>query len=330
MWVLAPLLRHVCDVSREVSHELQVRQGACVPPLALTVHAGESYIHLWSGMRSVGEALHHLPLLEHDRLGHALALGEDPMAWSRARGTVAMPREDRLMDLVWARDRLVACGAQVDGYRIEDELRAHARAMFGAEVRVDDLRAAVARLYDPACLRRLAWHSGALGLGKPRDPVDTLVLQYLTDVGTFERGQEVVLVHTAPDVPMMCAAQELLRSEVRARGVTVEVNPSSNLFVGDLGDLTRHPVFQLSPMRADAPRVAVTLGSDDLTIFNAPLRVEWQLLKDAAALHPDVLKDVDQWLERIRVHGLRCGFALAEVRPLVAGAAMPSRVDLPP
>ena len=73
----------------------------------LTFHVGEDFRHLLSGLRAVDEALRFLNMGPGDRIGHGLALGLNYKIWcERVGGEVAMPRGERLDDLVWLRQRL--------------------------------------------------------------------------------------------------------------------------------------------------------------------------------------------------------------------------------
>ncbi len=97
-WVLAPLFRHVLDVSAKASIREQEDAG---PPLNVTTHVAEDFRHLLEGMRHIYEHVHYILGGTKGRLGHAIALGVDPQAWAESFGSVLMPAEERLWDLVW-------------------------------------------------------------------------------------------------------------------------------------------------------------------------------------------------------------------------------------
>ena len=80
---------------------LRTRRGLEVPTLRTTVHVGEDYVHLLSGLRRVDEALGQFSMREGDRIGHGLALGVDPREWVQRAGRLAVACEDRLLDLAW-------------------------------------------------------------------------------------------------------------------------------------------------------------------------------------------------------------------------------------
>ncbi|MBS0261721.1 MAG: hypothetical protein JSS02_07155, partial [Planctomycetes bacterium] len=100
-WVFSPLLRHVRQAAVIGAKALRHRFGLTLPPLRTTIHAGEDFVHLQTGLRLIDEALDHLDLREGDRIGHGVALGIDPYDWASRAGRLPLTVETRLLDLVW-------------------------------------------------------------------------------------------------------------------------------------------------------------------------------------------------------------------------------------
>lgn len=67
----------------------------------LTVHAGEDYSHLISGLRNIDETVRFCDYKSGDRLGHALALGIDPVSWAKNQNVIYIPAVEHLDNLVW-------------------------------------------------------------------------------------------------------------------------------------------------------------------------------------------------------------------------------------
>ncbi|UGV41089.1 hypothetical protein J7W08_01910 [Methanococcoides orientis] len=67
----------------------------------LTVHAGEDYSHLISGLRNIDETVRFCEFKSGDRLGHALALGIDPFSWASSQSVIYIPAVEHLDNLVW-------------------------------------------------------------------------------------------------------------------------------------------------------------------------------------------------------------------------------------
>jgi len=101
---------------------------------------------------------------------------------------------------------------------------------------------------------------------------------------------------------------------VGTSGLAVEVNPTSNLLIGNLGDLTTHPLWRLRPPYPgeDITPVSICVGSDDPVVFGSNLRQEYQALYDAMLLAGLSDEEARQWLDRTRACGLETRFTLAQ------------------
>ena len=117
-WVFRPLVTHIRQAAGVGGRELAGLGERQPAPLRTTVHAGEDFSHLLTGLRHVDEAAETLGLREGDRIGHGLALGVDPANWAATVGRVAMPREDRLLDLAWEWSWWTRRGRGADAARI--------------------------------------------------------------------------------------------------------------------------------------------------------------------------------------------------------------------
>ena len=91
----------------------------------------------------------------------------------------------------------------------------------------------------------------------------------------------------------------------------IEVNPTSNLLIGNLGDLRNHPLWRLrSPESKTATDLRVCIGSDDPITFATDLPTEYALLHDALVLAGLGADKADQWIDRARRTGLSSRFTL--------------------
>jgi hypothetical protein len=339
-WVLVPLFRHLIDESARVSmHD----EG--LTPLRVTAHVGEDFRHLLEGMRRIYEHIHYVMGAAPGRLGHAIALGVEPRAWSESVGSVLMPAEERLWDLVWEW-RLYT------KYRIKPEYVAEAPrgrvAILQNQIRqlsdyifvnvqhvhtIEELAEAhdvLHRFLVPPFSRTPAVEGGHMTFldavqnimsvdirGRVHSPKDVsdILRHYLDDETTFLRGQTLVDIPLDIDeVKALEAVQHALRCGIARQRVVVEVNPSSNLLIGDLLDLRNHPILRLNPPVREQdgpPPVAIALGSDDPLTFSTNLLREYTLLYEAACAAGYPERVVLEWLESIRRTGMDARFTLA-------------------
>nr|PMI26199.1 hypothetical protein BCU47_04515 [Enterovibrio norvegicus] len=96
--VFAPALR----VLRESRYPTQgIKFNRIFKPF-ITVHAGEDYSHLISGMRAIDESIMFCDFGSGDRIGHGLALGISPSNWAKKQETAYVTVGEHLDNLVWS------------------------------------------------------------------------------------------------------------------------------------------------------------------------------------------------------------------------------------
>lgn len=339
-WIFAPLFRHVFDAAAKVSI-LKAQDAG--PPLRVTAHVGEDFRHLMEGMRRVYEQVHYILGNATGRLGHAVALGVEPRMWAESVGSVLMPAEERLWDLVWewrlcSKYRIKPeYGAAPPPGRMDmllNQVRGLSEHVFGGHhYRIEELAEAhhmLHRFLIPPYVSKPVIDGGINAfLGAARDigtrnvhsavrsphRVVKILEHYLDNETVFRRGQTLIDVPIRNDeVAALAAIQHALRRGIAQNGIVVEVNPSSNLLIGDLLDLRNHPILRLCPPVPDPdgpPPVSIALGSDDPLTFSTQLLREYTLLHEAACAAGYPERAVQDWLESIRRTGMDARFTKA-------------------
>ena len=318
-WVMAPMLNLARGAARTAATAVRRETGREIPSLRTTVHAGEDFVHLLTGLRNLDEAISHYDLREGDRIGHGLSLGVEPREWARRAGRIAIAREERLFDLVW----VWTCCRQTLGDAISSESMELEYEIAELTYKIfDEPGKRPPTIHQLATLQRdLCNFTRLQEVGFPGDYVfrplqydarNELLCRYLTDANLFRRGRKNTWIDPSSEGDLLVSLQNALRTKVGSLGITVEVNPTSNLLIGDFGDLTNHPLWRLrSPLPgADAPPVSVCIGSDDPIVFASDLRQEYQRLADAMALAGLSEEQARQWLDRARSSGLESRFTL--------------------
>ena len=256
IWVMAPLMRWVREAGQAAAALLRDREIEGVPPLRTTVHAGEDFVHLLTGLRRLDEAIRHLGLEEGDRIGHGMALGLDPTTWFGRIGRVVQTREERLLDLVWEWNFYAKSHADVGSGRLSYLMSNIVRLgeqVFCQTVTPEDLVHLIRALH---CERELKGQGFPAGSGRataglqygeePGERWRRLLRDYLRSPQVWRNGRipETITLRDLPhEVDALHSLQGALRRVVGTRGLTVEVNPSSNLLIGDLGHIEDHPIW---------------------------------------------------------------------------------------
>ena len=311
-WVLAPLFRYLRALS-EAAAALAPDGPGTLEPLRCTAQAGEDFVHLLTGLRNVEEAVRRLGLRAGDRIGHALSLGVDAQDWCRRTGPVPVAVEERLLDLVWEWAWYGREGSDPPAGRgsfLDREIARLSKKVFGEPEPPYELERFVECLYDEKTL-------GDMGFPN-RDPPPVpngclkLVRDYLTSADLFERGQETEWIDPGAEGDALAALQAGVRRRLGQIGIAVEVNPTSNLLIGDLGDLSKHPLWRLRPPggMGDAPPVSLCIGSDDPLTFATDLRAEYQLVHDTLVLGGRSEAEACEWIDAARKTALAYRFTV--------------------
>jgi adenosine deaminase len=256
LWLFRPALAKL----REALDPIAAHDGD--PGPGLTLHVGESFPHLLSGLRAVHEPVAWGLWRSGDRLGHALALGVDAEAWSRRHPRVPQRQLDRLLDLEWALDRVARRRLDLPGGLMTDLQRELKHLRHALQLPEVDLHAHLRALTRDA-LR-------ALAQGFPPDPTWGRLVH-----GGLLRGGRWLEVPTGPDLPLLQALGPDLARELADRQVVIEVNPSSNLLVGALLSPLDQPRFWNRGLAPDAHQaLPLCLSADDPLAFATDLEDE--------------------------------------------------------
>jgi hypothetical protein len=316
-WVFLPLLARLRAASQQASAALG--SYARIPPLRVTLHAGEDFRRLCEGLRRIHEPIEFGALQNGDRLGHAVALGVPPVKWAESSDSTPQPAIERLDDLLWevARYRsgdMLAEAARVE--RVRGEIEHLARSIYDRGCTLEDLLEARRLRHDPRKISELGYPFMRGIRLYPKGAAMQLLWDYLTSADVYVRGQRPVRVRNEDsEIHMLQEAQRFLRRTLAAIPVVVEANPSSNVLVGDLR-LEDHPAFQLYPLPGqlalDGVRVPVSLGDDDPMVFATTLADEVGHLYFALLARKVPSLDAQEWLSGLAANGMTSRFTLRE------------------
>lgn len=95
--VFAPALRVIRSATHYHIHPLEKR----LRQPFITLHAGEDFPHIVSGLRSIDESVTFCNFRPNDRIGHGLALGISPGMWAKRQQRSYLSLQEHLDNLVW-------------------------------------------------------------------------------------------------------------------------------------------------------------------------------------------------------------------------------------
>lgn len=354
-----------------------------VPQLQMTYHVGEDFQSLVDGLRAIEEAIMFFNLNCGSRLGHALALGEDPDEYYEGKkNCILITQQDYLDNLVWVYYRIKRFS--LIGYEdlllnIEQEYNKYFRLIYGDAVSDEFFEAVIReagkyfqrsnervskgysnthfnfriseyysawqlRGDDPECYKNgyfkdtedfSEWKRFSVNKECPRDyriryNPECAYLYFLYHYNPHVKNEGRKTIEVQISHKMIKCIKEIQREMqfwISKLGIGIEVNPSSNFFIGTFDRYDKHPVFKLYNIGLtgsetklnECPQIPVCINTDDQGIFLTYLENEYALI----ALALEKAKDendknlynrmfIYQWIENIRKLGLQLSFAKPE------------------
>lgn len=236
-----------------------------------TYHAGEDFLHLLSGMRQVFEAIEFLDLKPGDRIGHATAIGIDPMLWlQRAAAWQQISYGEWLDTLLFTHHVLLQAGdaeSSSHAYRMESDIHRLAEHVFDrCDFNIQALKTAwLNRWRDPlgrSCQPELAGMAGCL-----------LAAWHAPAVYKRARILKNVRADFLP-AEMYRKIQDALLKICCQKQIALEVLPTSNVRISYYRRYSEHHIHRwLQPGAVNRP--SVVIGSDDPGIFSTNIFNEY-------------------------------------------------------
>ena len=305
LWVSAQTLRRVRQHSRAVAAR---RPGLRLEPLRLTVHVGEEFCSLTSGMRAVAEPFQWELIERGDRIGHGLALTLDPDEWfKRRRGEVLIvKRFDRLLDLAflavyaskpsdrqrrWLGEQIgqmveslgLAPGTPLESDRVDVVEEAKrlwrslgarsTRRLLTADEYLGEVRARRRRHHE-AWMHRYLWRPSV----QRRAAEEVRIPVRVADVSDLGKDDKAAVEGLSHERALLRKAHRALLDEVAHWQVCIESNPSSNLVVASLDSVAAQDFLARRPTQEVAKRGATltwTISTDDPISFSTTLADEY-------------------------------------------------------
>jgi adenosine deaminase len=285
LWVSADTLRRLRVRSRSIAGS---RPGLGIVPLRLTLHVGEDFDWLTSGLRAIAEPFRWGLIERGDRIGHGIAITLDPKRWQQRNElrVVKVKCLDRLLDLAFLAEYAKGRNDRQDRW-----LRRETESI------IEHLHFESKRKSDPIETAKAVWK--AFGCHSTRRLLETPNLcdstgptqerwihSYLWNRNTqkFARDQIPLNVGSLASTlrnerDLLAIARSELISEVAHWQVCIESNPSSNLIVGGFEvamasqEFLRRRPTEKTPVGKET--VTWSISTDDPITFSTTLADEY-------------------------------------------------------
>ena len=243
-----------------------------------------------------------------DRIGHAVALGWNPHDWCMHHPEVIQPRLERMFDLAWMLDFVHSRNLQqVPGAATESahwELYDHLRS-WNQEYDVREFTAVVREIGKP-----WLWNIMDGPHWPHRHHTDKHLGLLWEILSRHGKRDDTVRVRTESDGDLLVILRDELARLLAKWRTPIEINPSSNLLVGDLPYPLAQTLFRLDPFDREETRgLVLTLSADDPVCFATGLADEfafaWAGLVIGGGESPAYAQE---WLERAARAARRAAF----------------------
>lgn len=317
--------------TRQIPRAAEFLDLSTCPHIHATYHAGEDFLDIVDGLRTIDEAVKFLCLERGDRLGHALALGIEPARHYSFKGyRVVLPKQELLDNIVWLLYRSQELGVQIVP-RLRSQLQTIAERYF-SEIYGNVLQNShlIAGLYEYYCSMQLRGDAPELYQVLPyREPkyflygtydcykenpdeelksyrnsiaITALCQFYHYNKASREVGCKVAEFATSEDYfELVRNVQDGLARDLMKKGIMIECNPTSNYLIGTFRRYDAHPIFRFNNVgliRTDGvfepcAHLSVSINTDDLGVFDTSLENEYAIL--AAGLERMMLKGAPKY-----------------------------------
>jgi len=345
-WIYAPVFRYARQQGR--GHPLQPDGHTRRQELGFTYHVGEDYHHILSGLRHIDEVLTYYGYRPGDRIGHGLAMQVDVGEWLRNNEVVAIPIMEHLENMLWL---WACCGEgsrELGGIlpQLENEIMSLAHKIYynirglspyvlwkAYTQKFDSLDNGFCRSMQAMYLRetggsirqepvpesqrsfcslhRTAGTDKECGYADAVWDIDKLLLTHYCPV-YLRHYQKQILVSSPPSYQdVFGIMQKYVQEKVRHAGIIVEINPTSNLSIGDAPGLPEYQITALNNRglsASDPMSVLISINSDDPLIFNTNVENEQAIIYHTLLYRGFGHEEVLEWMDKVRRAGMDSSF----------------------
>ena len=115
---------------------------------------------------------------------------------------------------------------------------------------------------------------------------------------------------------LFSTVQKIMRNKVEQMGIFVEVNPTSNMIIGDIRGLSEYPITELNAPDFSSQKnfILVSINSDDPLVFSTNVENELALMYHTLTYRGYSREKVLFWIDKVRQYGMNSSF-IRQVKP---------------
>lgn len=335
-WVFSGIYEN----ARDGKCEPMTQEGDSFQSLGFTMHAGEDFRHVLSGIRRIYEAIQGLKFHAGDRIGHGIALGISPEDWYKTNQTVVLPRIEALENYLWAYmmlEKETKDHIEVNLSYLEKIIYKLASEIYGDKhvFTIHTLEKAYEKLYYtsnimeyikeinctscdhnlPGINCNLVKQDGDRKYSLYHETkvanvwnVDELLSTIHCKYYAHKMNEPIHMKVTQQDIDIAVEVQKLVREFVNERGILIEVNPSSNLVISEMDNVSENQIYGINHCKYDFENILTCINSDDPSVFNTNVANEIGYIYFGMIEKGVSREAVLQWIEKLRSTGMNGSF----------------------
>lgn len=305
--------------------------------LGFTYHVGEEFRHILSGLRHIDEVLDEFNYKAGDRLGHAIALGEDIEFWIKNNEVITIPIMEWMENLLWIWGKIVQDNIklQISATYLEGKIMELAQEIYGDSEGITPLmlyqaykmkfqinhtdvfknqKKCIGQESQEDFFRKILCKYYVTGKEEQRWSKEKILCTFFCPIYNM-RFRKPILIRTAenPGIDVIKYIQKYLIQKVEYLGIYVETNPTSNTAINGEQGLLSHYILNLNSeglldQKEKSNAVMVTVNTDDPIVFNTSIENELSYIY-YLLVHKKYKKErVLKWIDKIRQNSLESSF----------------------
>jgi hypothetical protein len=274
---------------------------------------------------------------QNDRLAHVLALGIFPSKWIKNNDDILINQGEYFDNLVWLWYKIRKLrNTNLDTLSVlakyEKEIKKIAFEIYELDnVSILDLYKAwkyrkncpIAYFYKKNTVILSPYYKATLSSKKINKKVQNIYEMYQKSNKVRTSYKKIIIIKSKDinklELKIYEALQDKILTKIEKKGIIIDTNPSSNIFISSLSKYSNHPIFRFNPPKEKLLNnkekfnkynqrkgsILSTLNSDDPAIFSTSLQNEFRIIQQTAMQEFKCTKnEADIWVKKIRKFSL--------------------------
>lgn len=332
-WVLAPVFRSVKDrysyILKNKHKEIFGFELTSRKDLGITFHVGEVFRSVISGLRHVDEVIEYFGFQSGERIGHGTVLGISIDEYLYHHPDIYIPAIELLDNLLWLY-HLKSKGnlfGSISSSFFEEEISKVVHFIYDNEHGHLDGQISLHHLY-MAYRKQFEELSSVIDIREDyqrnhqrktencffstTNNWDENILFLTRHCRCYlEKMVRFIKVEISHELvkKIYSEAQEYMLKKVSHKGIIVETNPVSNLNIGEIYGMKKHPIFELNNVYKEGNnKIMVSINTDNPGVFSTTLQNQFGFIQQMLYDMNIPMEDALRWIDVARENGIYSAF----------------------